>query len=66
MFNLSEVLPYLIPVIIIQVCLQVGSIVNLVRRKKVRFNNKLLWGIIILGLQIPGAVAYLIFRGDEE
>lgn len=66
MINLNEILPYLIPVILIQVCLQIWSIVNLVRRKKVRFNNKLLWGIIILLFQIPGAVAYLVLRGEDE
>lgn len=66
MSKLNEILPYLMPVILIQVCLQIWSIVNLVRRKKVRFNNKLLWGVIILAFQIPGVAAYLVFRGDEE
>lgn len=66
MGKLNEILPYLLPVILIQVCLQIWSIVNLVKRKKVRFNNKLLWGIIILLFQIPGTVVYLVFRGDEE
>jgi len=66
MTNLNEILPFLIPVILIQVGLQVYSIINLVGRKKVRFNNKLLWGIIIIGFQILGAVSYLMFRGEEE
>lgn len=66
MININEILLFLIPVILIQVSLQVYSIVNLVRRKKVRFNNKLLWGVIIIALQIPGSVAYLLLRGDEE
>ncbi len=66
MKNISDVIPFLIPVILIQVGLQVYSIVNLVRRKKVRFNNKLVWGIIIIMFQMLGAVAYLVLRGDEE
>lgn len=66
MTNINKILPFLIPVILIQVSLQVYSIVNLVRRKKVRFNNKLLWGVIIIGFQTLGAAAYLVFRGDEE
>jgi len=66
MFNLNEILPFLIPVVLIQICLQVYSIVDLIRRKKVRFHSKLLWGVVILGFQVLGAVAYLVFRGDEE
>jgi len=66
MTSIKEILPFLIPVILIQVSLQVYCIVNLVRRKKVRFNNKLFWGVIILCFQILGAVSYLVFRGDEE
>jgi hypothetical protein len=66
MININEILPLLIPILLIQVGLQIYSIINLAGRKKVRFNSKLIWGIIIIGLQIPGSVAYLVFRGDEE
>ena len=62
---LKEVLPYLIPVFIIQFGLQIYSIVNLIKRKKVPFNNKLLWGVIIAS-GIIGTIIYLIFRGDDE
>ncbi len=66
MMNLREILPFLAPVFIIQLSLQVYSIINLVKRRKVRFNSKLLWGIVIICLGIIGPVVYLIFRGDEE
>lgn len=66
MISIYEILPFLIPIILIQVCLQVYCIINLVKRNKVRFNNKLVWGFIILGFQIIGAVSYLVFRGEEE
>ena len=62
---LKEVLPYLIPVFIIQFGLQIYSIVNLIKRKQVPFNNKLLWGVIIAS-GIIGTIIYLIFRGDDE
>jgi|AGTN01.1.fsa_nt_gi hypothetical protein len=62
---LKEVFPFLIPVFVIQLGLQVYSILNLVKRRKVRFNNKLLWGIVIVLFGILGPVAYMIFRGDE-
>ena len=66
MSTLKEILPFLAPVIILQVCLQVYSIINLVKRHKVRFNNKLLWGIVILVPGIFGPVLYHVFRGEAE
>lgn len=63
---LLKFLPFFIPVIILQVSLQIYSIVNLVKRNRVRFNNKLLWGIIILLFGLIGPVSYLLLRGDEE
>ena len=63
---LKEVFPFLIPVFVIQLSLQLYSIVNLIKRRKVRFNNKLLWGIVIVLFGILGPVAYMVFRGDEE
>lgn len=66
MININEILPFLIPVALIQFGLQIYSIINLVKRNKVRFNNKLLWGIVILLCGILGSVVYLVFRGDEE
>lgn len=66
MTNLREIIPFLIPLVLLQVGLQVYSIINLVHRRKVRFNNKLVWGIIILCFQLIGVVVYLVFRGDDE
>lgn len=63
---LLKYIPFFIPVLIIQFSLQIYSIVNLIRRNKVRFNNKLIWGIIILALGLIGPVSYLLLRGDEE
>lgn len=64
--KLMEILPLLVPIVIIQLSLQVYSMVNLVKRNKVRFNSKLLWGVIIILGSILGSTAYLVFRGDEE
>ncbi len=59
-------LPFFIPVLLVQLSLQVYSIINLVKRRKVRFNNKILWGIVILFFGMLGAVCYLLLRGEEE
>jgi heme/copper-type cytochrome/quinol oxidase subunit 4 len=66
METIMKILPFFIPVLIVQVTLQIYCIVNLVHRKKVRFNSKLLWGVIIIALELAGPVLYLLLRGDEE
>ena len=65
MSNFKEILPFVMPILTIQLGLQIYSIINLVKRHKVRFNNKLLWGIVIVLFGILGPVFYMIFRGDE-
>jgi hypothetical protein len=60
-----KILPYLWPVFALQFGLQVYCLINLVQREKVRYNNKLLWGLIILFGGILGPIIYLLFRGDD-
>lgn len=64
--NLTEALPFVIPIVLIHVILAIIAIVDLVKRKKVRFNNKYLWGAIIIFFQIIGSVVYFLARGDED
>lgn len=64
--ELSRNLHLILPLIILQFGLQIYSIINLIKRKKVRFDNKLLWAVVILLGQLFGSIAYLILRGDEE
>jgi hypothetical protein len=59
-------LPLFIPIILLELGLQVAAIINLVRRKKVRFNNKYIWAAIIILGNIVGAIVYFVARGDEE
>ncbi len=58
--------PVLLPVVLIQWGLQVGAVVSLVKRKKVKFDNKVLWGLIIVCGGVLGAIVYFVARGDEE
>lgn len=56
----------MIPLILLQWGLQIYALVDLYRRKKVRFDNKLIWVLIILLLNILGPILYLILRGEDE
>jgi len=65
-YDISKILMLAIPFFIIQVGLIVYAMVDLVRRKKVRGGNKIVWGIVILFVNLLGPIIYLIFRGDDE
>ena len=47
-----------IPIIIIQVILQVASLISLVRSDGVQRGNKIMWAIIIVLLSMMGPVLY--------
>ena len=53
------------PLLVLQLGLQIIALVNLSKRQKVRFDNKLIWVLIIVFGNILGPIAYFIFRGDE-
>jgi hypothetical protein len=60
-----DLLPLLIPLLLIQLSLQIYSIVDLIKREKVRFDNKLLWGAVIILFNVIGPVIYLVFGRSE-
>jgi len=63
---IKEILPFLIPLILVQLGLAVFSIIDLVKRKKVKYDNKILWGIIIILVNIVGPIIYLTLGRKEE
>jgi hypothetical protein len=66
MDSIKELIPFLVPLAALQFGLQIYSIINLVRRHKVRFLNKPLWAVVILAFGVIGAGSYLVLRGDDE
>lgn len=63
--ELEKLIPLLIPILIIQLGLQIYALVDLYRRPDVR-GGKLLWAIIIILGEIIGPVVYFIFARREE
>ncbi|MEN2984423.1 MAG: PLD nuclease N-terminal domain-containing protein [Dictyoglomaceae bacterium] len=63
MDNLSQVLPLIFPLIILQVVFQIFALVDLIRRprEEIRGENKIIWGIVILVFNILGPIIYFIF-----
>ncbi len=63
--TIVEILPFLIPLLILQLILLVVALVDLIKRQKVRGDNKVLWALLIVLVNIIGPVVYLIFGREE-
>ena len=65
--ELKDMLPWLIPLFILQVSLMIFALVDLIRREKVRGDSKVVWALIIIFINLIGPIVYLIGgRGEEK
>ncbi|MGC9335022.1 MAG: PLD nuclease N-terminal domain-containing protein [Anaerolineae bacterium] len=64
MDTLTELLPYLIPILVLQIALMVVALVDLIRRERTR-GPKWVWAVVIVFFNILGPIIYL-FVGREE
>ena len=64
--TIVEILPFLIPLLILQLVLLIIALVDLIKRQKVRGGNKVIWALLIVLVNIIGPVVYLIFGREEE
>lgn len=58
-------LPYIIPLVLIQLTLMIIALVDLIRREKTRWIPKWAWAIIIILGELIGPIAYLIFGRED-
>jgi len=65
---LQDLIPLLIPLILVQLTLQIIALFNLKKKTKVRFDNKMIWVLIIVVGSLLGTVIYFILGGvsDED
>jgi hypothetical protein len=66
MEELIEYLPFLIPIVIIEMALAITALVHVLRHPNYSFGNKLMWILIVLFIQIVGPIVYFIFGRGEE
>ncbi len=64
MDTLQELLPFLIPIVLLEISLMVIAVVDLVRRKQTR-GPKWAWAIVVVLVSIIGPIAYLLFGREE-
>ncbi len=65
-FDFMQILPFIIPLVLVQLVLMVVCLLDLSRREKVKFLPKWAWGIIIVLGELLGPAVYLIIGRAEE
>lgn len=66
MQEIMEYLPFIIPIIVIELILAIFALVHVIKHPNYRFGNKVLWIIVVSVLQIIGPIVYFVFgKGDE-
>jgi hypothetical protein len=66
METFRENLPFLIPIILIELILAITALIHVLKHPNYRFGNKVLWIIVVLLIQIIGPVVYFVFGRGEE
>lgn len=62
----SALLLVLLPIIILQLALQIAAILDLKKRKNVVGGNKLVWLLVIVLGELLGPVVYFVFARKED
>ena len=62
---LRQALPFLIPILILQLSLRVYCLVDLSKREHARVGPKWMWAMIIILGELVGPILYLLFGREE-
>jgi hypothetical protein len=63
---IRELLPFLIPLILVEIALLIIALVDLIKREKVRGGNKLIWALVIILINVIGPIVYLAVGREDK
>lgn len=63
---IGQYLPFLIPVIVVEIGLLAAALIHLIRHKRTRTLNVWIWAVIIIVLEIFGPLLYFWLGREEE
>ena len=66
METIIQMLPYMVPLIVLEVALMAVALVDLAKRKHVTGGNKIIWVLVTVCIHIIGPVIYLIAGRKED
>ncbi|MPW24367.1 hypothetical protein GC105_00990 [Alkalibaculum sp. M08DMB] len=66
MQDIIEYLPFLMPLLIIQLILLITALIHVLRHPNYRFGNRVIWIFVVVLIQIVGPIIYFVFGRGEE
>lgn len=63
---LTQILPFLIPVIIVELLLAITALIHVLTHPYYRIGNKAMWIMIVLVVQLFGPIIYFVFGREED
>jgi hypothetical protein len=63
---LKEYLPFIIPLVIVQLTLSITALIHVLRHPNYRFGNKVMWVLIVMFIQFIGPALYFALGRGEE
>ena len=64
--TITDMLPFLIPLFLIQLALMVIALVDLFKRENMKSNTRLIWVFVIILINVIGPIAYLLFGRKDK
>ncbi len=65
--DLKEYLPFIIPLLVLQLGLMLAALISILKHKKYKTGNRALWVILSLFVSIIGPILYFVLgKTDEE
>ncbi len=64
--DLAQLLPLLIPVVLLELGLLVWALLDIIRRKRVKGGNKVVWILVVVLINVIGPIVYFLFGREED
>jgi hypothetical protein len=61
-----DMLPFLIPLLIVEVALMVIALLDLFKRENMPTNTRVIWALVIILINVIGPIIYLIFGRKDK
>ena len=60
--NVSELMPFLIPLIIFQLILMISALAMIIKQRRFKYLNRAAWVVIVVVFNIVGPVLYFVLE----
>jgi hypothetical protein len=64
--TITGMLPFLIPLFILQLALMVIALIDLFKREGMKSNTRLIWVFVIILINVFGPIAYLVLGRKDK